>query len=140
MSRWVLDASVLVKLFVDEIGSSDAAAALKPTDELMAPDLVWAEAGNVLWKYVRRGDLAAADAEGILADMLQMPIETASSRDLIEPALAIAAETDRTVYDALYLAMAVERRCRLLTADERLVNALAATRFAKHVRHVAKKR
>lgn len=139
MSRWVLDASVLVKLFVDEIGSSDVAAALKPTDELIAPDLIWAEAGNVLRKYVRRGALAAADAEGILADMLQMPIETTSARDLIEPALAIAAETDRAVY-ALYLAMAAERRCRLLTADERLVNALAATRFAKHVRHVAKKR
>ncbi|RIK86177.1 MAG: PIN domain nuclease [Planctomycetota bacterium] len=140
MSPLVVDASVLVKLFIAEEGSRDAAAAVKRADALAAPDLLWAEVGNTLWKYVRRGDLSAHHAEQIAADMLQTPIEIAASGDLIESALTIAVETDRSVYDCLYLALAVRRQCRLLTADARLVSSLAATRFARHVRHVAKSR
>jgi hypothetical protein len=33
--------------------------------------------------------------------------------------------------------MAIDRKCRLITADERFVNALAGTPVAKHIRHVA---
>jgi len=33
--------------------------------------------------------------------------------------------------------MAIDRKCRLITADERFVNALARTPFAKRIRHVA---
>lgn len=140
MTGWVIDTSVLIKLFVDEEGSREAAASINPTDELFAPDLIWAEAGNVLWKYVRRGDLSAADAEAIVADMLQMPIDSADSRELVGLALAIARETGRTVYDALYLALAIERNACFLTADEKFVNALANTRFAQHIRHSRQQR
>ena len=48
MTRWVIDTSVLIKLFVDEEGSRQAVASIKPADELFAPDLIWAEVGNVL--------------------------------------------------------------------------------------------
>jgi predicted nucleic acid-binding protein len=140
MTAWVIDTSVLVKLFVDEEGSGEAAASIKPTDELFAPDLIWAEVGNVLWKYARRGDLTADDVEAIVADMLQMPIKTTESSELVGPALEIALETGRTVYDAMYLALAVERNACLLTADETLVNGLANTRFAQHLRHTGQQR
>ncbi len=136
MSRLVIDASVLIKLFISEEGSRKAAAALKKADVLLAPDLLLAEAGNILWKYVRREELTAADANGLLGDMLQMPIQFTATRELIDPALKIAIETGRTVYDCLYLAMATQFKAVLLTADERLVNALAATPHAKHVRLV----
>jgi len=46
-------------------------------------------------------------------------------------ALAIALETQRTVCDALYLALADAEGCRFVTADERLVNALSQTPIAK---------
>jgi predicted nucleic acid-binding protein len=138
MSRWVIDASVLVKLFIEEDGSREAAATLKPNDVLLAPDLLWSEVGNILWKYVRRGDLSPEDAEQLLDDMLQMPIEITCAADVVESALRIAIETDRTVYDCLYLSVAIDRKCRLLTADERFVNSLAKTPFAKHIQHVAK--
>ena len=138
MSRLVIDASVLIKLFFSEQGSREAAAAVMKADELLAPDLLLAEVGNILWKYVRREELAAAAANQILADMMQMPIQFAKSLDLIEPALKIAMETDRTVYDCLYLALAVQAKVKLLTADERLVNALAATPLAPYVSHLTK--
>ncbi len=140
MSRLVIDASVLIKLFVNEDGSREVASAVKKADELLAPDLLLAETGNILWKYVRRDDLAAADANEILAEIMRTPIQFTATGDLIESALKLAIETDRTVYDCLYLALAVQSKEVLLTADERLANALAATPFAKHIRHVTKLR
>jgi predicted nucleic acid-binding protein len=44
------------------------------------------------------------------------------------------------VYDCLYLALALDRKCRLVTADARFVNALAVTPFARNLRHVSKVR
>ncbi len=136
MTRWVIDASVLIKLFINEQGSQEAAAAIKDADELLAPDLLWPEVGNVIWKYVRRGHLNAEDAEAIVSDMLQMPIETAESREFIEPALAIALSTGRTVYDSLYLALAIDRKSALLTADQKFAATLAKTPYAKSIRSV----
>ena len=51
---------------------------------------------------------------------------TTSSRDLLEETFSIAATFDRTVYDSLYVALAVRLKADMVTADERLANALAA--------------
>jgi len=134
MSRVVLDASVLIKLFINEEGSRKATAAVKKADELLAPDLLWAEVGNILWKYVRRGELEAVDAHGLLTDMIQMPIQTSAIRDVADQAFQIATQTDRTVYDCVYLATAMQHKAVLLTADQRLVNALDKHTMAKFVR------
>lgn len=138
MSQLVIDASVAIKLFISEDGSREAASTVKKADELLAPDLLLAEVGNILWKYVRRDDLAKNDAQQILADMLQMPIQFRATSELLESALKLAIETDRTVYDCLYVALAVQSKCVLLTADERLVNALAGTTWGKHVQLASK--
>jgi predicted nucleic acid-binding protein len=45
---------------------------------------------------------------------------------LLEDAFAIATALDRTVYDALYVALAMRFKSQLITADEALANALAA--------------
>jgi predicted nucleic acid-binding protein len=49
-----------------------------------------------------------------------------SSLALLEDAFAIASAFDRTVYDGLYVALALMSKTELITADERLANALAA--------------
>lgn len=133
MSGVVIDASVLIKLYIDEVGSPEAEQAVKAVESLLAPDLLLPETANVLWKYARRGDISAEDAIQIVNDILQMPIQFTVSQHLIEPALRIAIETNRTVYDSLYVALAVQADTRLLTADERLANSLLATRYASHV-------
>lgn len=134
MSRFVLDASVLIKLYINEEGSRRAVAAVKKAEAWVAPDLLWSEAGNILWKYVRRGDLDLDVAQSMLRDMLQMPIVITPSSGLVEQAFEIAAQTDRTVYDSLYLALAVQTKAVMLTADQRMVNALADQPLGKFVR------
>ncbi len=136
MSRVVPDASVLIKLFIDEPGSAKAVAAIKKAKHLIAPDLLWPEVGNILWKYVRRGELQAKEAQALLEDMLQMPIELVKTQELIEDALVIATEFGRSVYDSLYLAVALHSKAVFLTADTRLVNALSNTSLAGAIRNL----
>ena len=107
---------------------------------LLAPDLVWSEVGNIAWKRVRRGEMNAEEAAQLGVDLIKMPLHVVPTQGLLAPALELAVATDRTVYDCMYLALAIDRKCRLTTADERFVNALAATPFAKHARHVTKVR
>ena len=48
-----------------------------------------------------------------------------SCRDLAENALDIAIEHGQSIYDAMYIALAVDRDIRLITADDRLYTALS---------------
>ena len=57
-----------------------------------------------------------------------MDLRTVSNASLARVAVGIALATGRTVYDSLYVAFAADEGCQFVTADERLVNALAGTR------------
>ena len=124
-SMLVVDASVVIKWHVSEI-HADVARRLLADDvpELHAPDLMFPEVGNILWKKIRRGDLTEEHASRIAYLLTVAPLEIHSSAPLVEAALEIATRTGRTVYDSMYMALAVKLKCRAVTADERLYNAL----------------
>jgi len=122
MSVFVVDASVVVKWVVDEVGS-DEAAALRG-DELQAPDWIRVECANVLWAKSRRRELAPNEASERLALLLEAPVALFPASEILERAFALAQELAHPVYDCLYLALALERRCPLVTADERFVTAV----------------
>jgi predicted nucleic acid-binding protein len=90
------------------------------------PDLFWAECANILWKAVRQGRWTRSAAEEAIMALKGRSLPTTSSLDLLEEAFSIAATFDRTVYDSLYVALAVRLKADLVTADARLANALAA--------------
>jgi predicted nucleic acid-binding protein len=139
MKAFVIDASILVKLFFDEEHSEASVQCIKTATELLAPDLLWVEAANVVWKRLRRDEITAEDAAALMEEMLRVPIVTHASLDLVAPALALAAGTGRTVYDCLYLALAIRENIPLLTGDERFANALSADPFAKRICFVGRK-
>jgi predicted nucleic acid-binding protein len=116
----VVDASVAVKWFVPEDLSTEARQLLATEYELLAPDLLWAELGNVLWKKHRRRELDQRTASRILRDLSRVPIELHSAGRWAGAALELAFRYGVTVYDGLYLALAVGNECRLVTADRRL--------------------
>jgi predicted nucleic acid-binding protein len=139
MKPVVVDASVAAKWFLPE---QDAPAALRLLDgrfRLVAPDLIRAEIGNLVWKLHARGTLAAQEASDMIEHFLSLPLEIHDSTYLLAPALEIAIATRRTVYDSLYLALAVELDGTVVTADERWTNALEHSPFVRFIRPLAKR-
>jgi predicted nucleic acid-binding protein len=132
VNLFVLDVSVAVKWALPDSGEKLTTEALellnrfgKAEVEFIVPDLFWLELGNALWKAARIGRCGPDDAAESMAAMRARGLATLSSGDLLEQALSIAITFDRTMYDSVYVALAVKAQCQLLTADERLANALA---------------
>ena len=125
--------SVAVKLYVPQVHSDLAARFFADGHELIAPDLLPSEFGNILWKKSRRHELSAADARRIARALLAAPLSVHASAILLEGALEVATRMDRTVYEGMYVALAMALGEALVTADRRLANALDKTPFGRHV-------
>jgi len=95
--------------------------------DLIVPDLFWAECGGILWKAVKAKRCTREDAEEALSRVRDYGFRTQSSGGLVVRALDIALTSGRSVYDSLYIALAEAYGIRMVTADERLANAVANT-------------
>ena len=133
MSLIVLDASIAAKWFLPESDETPTTEALILLDryrkneiQIIVPDLFWVEFASVLWKAIRRGRFPKTSADAALADLTQYDFPTFPTVNLIGKAFEIATTYGRTVYDSLYVALAVQTNSQLVTADERLANSLAA--------------
>jgi predicted nucleic acid-binding protein len=123
----VIDTSVAFKLFVGygETGLDQAAALLRAHREkelsLIAPATLPIEIANSL-RYLLPD---REDVLGFLADLESLHIELfATDFDLVNRAATRALETEMGVYDALFLALAEERGCPLVTADRKAFRAV----------------
>ena len=128
MDNLVVDSSVAVKWFVIEPYSTEARRILDAYQNgllsFLAPDLINAEFGNIIWKKHNFQGLAVSDAEDVLDKYRQLQFTFTPTAELLEDAYKIAVAHRRTVYDALYLALSVRENCQFVTADEKLVNAV----------------
>jgi predicted nucleic acid-binding protein len=132
--RVVVDASVAVKWYVPEVGSERAARLLGGGARLLAPELIVAEFGNVLWKKVERRELSDDEATTIAETFLSSgAVAIHPLGPLLRAALDLAVRFHHPVYDAYYLALAVADNCSFVTADEQLVLALAGTPLTPYI-------
>ena len=107
MSVFVVDASVVVKWFVPEIHSDASRRLLLFPHEYVAPALLFAETANTIWKKIGRKELTGEEGQQLVADIGRIAVETVPCRALAEDAHALANATGRTVYDSMYVALAV---------------------------------
>jgi predicted nucleic acid-binding protein len=130
----VVDSSVVLKWFIPEVLSEKAELLLNASSALLAPDLLYPEVGNILWKKINRGEINAEEARDVIAGVRHVPLTIVPSSLLLEGALEIAVAHQRTVYDSLYVALAVAYKCAFVTADDKLLNALAGGPFAGNLK------
>src|SRR6267143_4581302 len=109
-----------------------SAALLDPTFALHTPDLLFAEVSNALWKKTRRRELNPGEARLVLRGLASVPLEVTPTRQLAAGALDLALEAGCTVYDAVYLALAIHHDCRLVTADQRLGRLIRPKTLVRH--------
>jgi len=124
MTEAVVDASVSAKWVIEEDYSANAALLLR-YDALHAPDHWQAEAVNVLWSKVAKGDLTAADAQERMIVLLRAPVAGTPIAELMPRAFAISVACAVTIYDSLYIALAEKRNIPFVTADARLIRRIA---------------
>jgi predicted nucleic acid-binding protein len=130
MSLLIADSSVGVKWFLPEVYQADAQRLQNPAHQLHAPTLFDVEVANALWKKIRRGTLTRAEADAVLVQLPLLPLTRHAEAPLLPLAFDLANQTQRTVYDCLYLALATQLGGRMVTADQKLYNALATTPWA----------
>lgn len=124
----VVDSSVAIKWLVPEPYSEQARLILndyqKGELDLLAPDLIYAEVGNIVWKKQAFQGLAVTDAQLVIDTFRTLTFSITPTAVLLADAYSLAVRHQRTVYDMLYVALGQQENCRFVTADEKLVNAI----------------
>ena len=127
--RWVVDASVGIKLFVEEEFSDKVERFFdqlieKPSAEFYVPDLFYIECANIFLKYTRRFNRSLEDAQADLGNLNKLALKRTPNADLVEDALLLASVKNLSAYDASYAVLAQKLDIPLITADSHLVRSI----------------
>lgn len=126
----VVDASVAIRWMFALDRSDRAEQVLQSGERLIAPDLVLAEIANAAWKLAVFGNAEPKTVQLRVSAVTKEFDEFIPSMDLKDRALAIALQLRHPAYDCFYLALAEQRCCQFVTADNRLARQCADTAFA----------
>lgn len=125
LAEVVVDASAVVR------GLTSEGTAGSLLDELAAgvtvghaSELIVAEVSNALLQVVRAEHGALDDAHALLRTLVESPLVVYELTPLAPAALALAARTRLSAYDALYAVLARVLEVPLVTADRRLADAV----------------
>lgn len=119
----VVDASVAVKWFVPEEHTDHSLSILAANRDVIAPDLLRLEVANTLLKKHRRGELDQVEC----IEALSLVDEIVEFHDVADSAHAfgLAVEHQLSAYDGAYVAVALETDGVLITADRKILDAIA---------------
>lgn len=126
----VVDANVALKLFFEQPGSDRADALfahleIEARSRFYVPDFFYAECATAFAKYARLTDYAPRQARTDMADLLALSLHVVPTAELAPQALDIALTHRINGYDAFYIALSHRSNATLVTADEKLVRAMA---------------
>jgi len=137
MTDYIVDSNIVAKWLLPEPHSDRARALMGPAYKLRAPDLLMPELASTLWKRASRGELTVDESHELLRkflrDHIEVTVRLLPSRLVAAQALRIAASERHSIYDCLYLALAVQARCRLITADDRFMKSIQSKTLKAHV-------
>lgn len=138
MSRYIVDASVVVEWLVPEVLEAEADQLfewiLMQDGEAHGPDFLKVEVAQVIWKKWRAKELIRSEVRSAMAELAALPLHLHHSSLFLSDAVDIACKFDRTVYDSTYLALADVLDCDFISADERLINAIRQANWAGSIR------
>jgi predicted nucleic acid-binding protein len=122
LAGYVLDASVAVTALTEP--GSAAAGLLAGTDAVFqAPSIFDVEVTSALHALIRGGKYDPAAADGLIADLIILPVERWHTPSLLPRIWEL--RENLTPYDAAYVALAEMTGATLLTGDERIATAPA---------------
>ena len=124
---FVLDCSVAAKWVLPEPDSASALELFERYEvgeiSLIAPDLLLAEFASLLAKRSRRKLISTKQASEAFRLMTRCAPRLIDARPRLFHALDISLRHQMSLWDCVYVALAMEHGCPLLTADRRLFRA-----------------
>ena len=120
--KYVIDSSVAFKWVLREI-DSDKAESLRDdyqnsVHELISPDLFQIELAHALTRAERQKRIAVGEAEILWSEVMTTP--PVFHDPLVARAIELSSRHRMGVYDCVYLALAEQEACELVTADAKL--------------------
>lgn len=134
---WVVDASVAVKWFVEEVRSAAARKVLASGQPIIAPDLIIPETCNTAWKKLRRGEITREQGEAMMGALPLSFDRLAPTAPLSARALELARRFDHAAYDCFYVALAEAESAVLVTDDDGVIQSARRARLGKSVAALA---
>jgi predicted nucleic acid-binding protein len=132
-SDLVLDASVaLAALLLEPLHRQALSVIERATAEgsrCLCPDSLDVECAAGITRAVRQGRIRRESGEQAWLQLVALPLERYPCRVLGMDAQRIAADCGISAYDAMYVALSSAEGVPLMTADVRLVRALAGTQY-----------
>ncbi|WP_255568110.1 type II toxin-antitoxin system VapC family toxin [Brevundimonas sp. PAMC22021] len=122
----MVDASVAIKVALHEPDSPIAVAALR-AQSWSAPDLIFPECANIIWKRRRMGDITHEQAIQAVELIETMNLYVEPCRRLFSRAVQLSVAFDHPAYDCFYVAHAEQLDAALLTADRKLIATVRAS-------------
>ena len=126
MSEIVIDASAALAFLLPSqaTGAAMELLARHDTEAFIAPYIFAWEVSNVLVKHRQRGLLSPDTYEQAFRDLAELEISlgAAPSSDQVESLGQLALGERIRLFDAAYLALAIDRRAPLASRDERLLD------------------
>ncbi len=130
---YIVDASVAVKWYVPEIYSEAAKRLQNPDYQLQVPKFFLLEFGNVVCKKLRRRDITLELSELMITDVQKVSLHWHPDEPLFPKAFQIANETYRSLYDCLYLSLALAIDGQMVTADLKFYDSLKTGPYANRL-------
>ena len=129
MKKYIVDASTTLKwIFNDEEGVGVARELLSDYLSekivLIAPSLWLIEVANAVKSAVLSGRIASKKGELLLSLLLQAKPKIIPLDGYVENAFKLACKYKISVYDGLYLTIALENKIPFVTADKKLFEAV----------------
>ena len=128
--KYVLDSCVGLKWIFAETGSDKALKIrddfLNALTELLAPDVFPAEVAHAITRAERANRLTPAEGKKGIKTILTLMPELHDSLSLLPRAYELSSKFRIGYYDCLYVALAEQESCELVTADQRLINNLGS--------------
>src|SRR5262249_39344010 len=129
---FVVDCSVAAKWILPEPGQEAALSWLERYIAgevlLIAPDILFAEFASLLAKHQRRKKLTTGQARDAFHFMTKLSPRLIHTGPRLASALDLSLESHLSLWDCVYLALALENDCSVLTADARLWRGGTASR------------
>ena len=126
--NYVLDASVAFKWLVPE---QDTPKALRLRDDfrqalirLIVPDFFPSEVIHSLTRAERQGRVTPQEGARLFKDFVATMPSLHPSFPLLARAYALSSATRSSVFDCMYVVLAEQEQCELVSADQRLLNNL----------------